>query len=121
MASNSFLIKGWSLTVASGLVGFAIKDGLPWIALAGTVPTICFWSLDSYYLRQERLFRKLYDAVRANFPEPPQGLGPFTMDTRGFDRDVASTFRILFSKTSWPIYAPQALGLIATAIVLFVR
>lgn len=28
------------------------------------VPLLCFWSLDSFLLRQEKLFRHLYDDAR---------------------------------------------------------
>jgi len=64
LANGSFLIKGWTMTVAGIFFGIAANN-LSWkIATTGMIPIIGFWLLDSYYLRQERLFRKLYDDVR---------------------------------------------------------
>lgn len=68
MGSNSFLIKGWSVTVIGGLITLYFTKitkswsyNLLWIALG-----ICliFWVCDAYYLRLERQYRKLYDLVR---------------------------------------------------------
>src|SRR5688572_16361539 len=63
LATNSFLMKGWALTVSAGLFGYAIAKASWPIALLGFLPSIGFWFLDSYYLRQERLFRCLYREV----------------------------------------------------------
>jgi hypothetical protein len=65
MATNSFLFKGWAITLAAGLSAFAAADtraGLLGIAL---VSTVMFWLLDGYYLWLERAFRDLYSAVAA--------------------------------------------------------
>lgn len=63
LANNSFLMKGWSLTVAAALTGYALtKNSVP-VALAALVPAVAFWFLDAYYLRQERAFRLMYDAI----------------------------------------------------------
>jgi hypothetical protein len=64
LANGSFLIKGWTMTVAGVFFGIAANT-LSWkVATTGLIPIAGFWLLDSYYLRQERLFRKLYDDVR---------------------------------------------------------
>ena len=68
MGSNSFLIKGWSITAIGGLITLYVAKvkyswsyDLLWIALG-----IClmFWISDAYYLQKERQYRKLYDLVR---------------------------------------------------------
>lgn len=73
MSSNSFLIKGWSLTVLSGLTTLYLANrskswsrSLLWLGLSCC---LVFWINDAYYLLQERRFRKLYKSVtykRAN-------------------------------------------------------
>ena len=83
LATNSFLIKGWALTVAAAAFGFAVNRVDSRIAIAGSVVTVGFWLLDAYYLRQERLFRHLYNYVRRNIRRDPQdrfsmNLNPFT-------------------------------------------
>jgi len=75
LASNSFLIKGWSITVAGLFFGFAVKDEAWDLALAGLLPTFAFWLLDSFFLRWERLFRVWYDQVRTGDPK----VDPFFM------------------------------------------
>src|ERR1700735_1793798 len=64
LGTNSFLAKGWALTVAGALYGFAVTHLNPSIALLGLVPVIAFWWLDSFFLRTERLYRCLYEDAR---------------------------------------------------------
>src|SRR5947208_1973405 len=64
MANNSFLLKGWCVTLVAALVALAQKDTRVAFILIAYVPVLVFWILDAYYLWQERLFRKLYDHVR---------------------------------------------------------
>jgi len=71
MASNSFLLKGWALTVSGALFGFAAShDSWP-IATVGLLPIVAFWFLDGYFLMQERLYRSLYNAVARRDPGVP--------------------------------------------------
>ncbi|MGN9756743.1 hypothetical protein [Streptomyces sp. SD31] len=65
LGTNSFLVKGWALTLAAGLLALSASR-LSWqLAAVGVVPLLCFWYLDCFFLRQERAFRRLYDAARA--------------------------------------------------------
>lgn len=64
MANNSFLLKGWNLTILAALIGLN-KDGLDGkIICIGFILILLFWALDAYYLSQERIFRARYDEVR---------------------------------------------------------
>jgi hypothetical protein len=63
MAQNSFLFKGWAITIAAGVSAFAASSatrGVVGIALGSTA---IFWGLDAYYLRLERCFIDLYGRV----------------------------------------------------------
>lgn len=64
LASNSFLLKGWSITIVSAIVALAAKDGTPKLVALALFPAIAFWALDGYFLSKERLFRDLYNRVR---------------------------------------------------------
>ena len=75
LANNSFLIKGWAVTVVGVFLGFAVDSSDGALAVASVVPTLAFWALDTYFLRSERLFRALFDRVRA----VPPGVEPFFM------------------------------------------
>jgi hypothetical protein len=62
MASNSFMLKSWAITIAAGVFALASEDTYKLLFLL--VPTIMFWCMDSYYLLQEREYRILYNKVR---------------------------------------------------------
>ncbi len=69
MASNSFLLKGWNVTLVSALLGVAAREGKPEMALVALVPVLALWGLDAYYLALERKFRGLWkDAIKAATP-----------------------------------------------------
>ena len=63
MAHNSFLIKGWTITL---VVATLLLKGNKAQAFITFIPLIGLWYLDAYFLRQERLYRKLYSWVVAN-------------------------------------------------------
>ena len=69
MAQNSFAIKGWTITILVGLFVFLQNDKFRNNIFIYLIPIIFFWLLDSYYLWQERLFRKLYNDVIANITD----------------------------------------------------
>lgn len=80
MASNSFRLKGWSVVLVSALLVIASGGGNADRAFIGLLPPLVFWGLDGYFLRQERLYRALYDHVRTLEPDKID----FSMDTRPF-------------------------------------
>jgi hypothetical protein len=90
MANNSFLLKGWSITLISALL--ALTTIKPVIAL---LPAFMFWLLDGYFLHQERLYRKLYDAVRIKNENDID----FSMNTLPFINLVDNWFQVTLSKT----------------------
>src|SRR5450759_86954 len=75
MATNSFLFKGWSITIASGLAAFAAVESRTALLVLVLVSTALFWGLDGYYLWLERCFIKLYEKVAAR----PEGEIDFSM------------------------------------------
>ena len=83
-AGNSSLIRGWALTLATALFGFSAHSPGSGIAAIALIPTVAFYVLDAYYLRQERLFRCLYTAVIA----PGSRVPALSMDVSPY-RDAA--------------------------------
>jgi len=63
MGSNSFMLKGWCITIVSALIAISVKESDYRLYLAAFIPTILFWILDSYYLWLEKVFRDLYKDV----------------------------------------------------------
>jgi hypothetical protein len=119
MAQNSFMYKGWAITLLVGI--FAVSKDLPAsVFLLATLPSLlAFWMLDGFYLWQERLFRKLYVGV-VNDTVPL-----FSMDTRPYASggktiggvDVEAWKSSLFSwSTTW-LYIPMLV--LATIVGVF--
>jgi len=63
LAGNSFLMKGWALTVSSALLGLGVSGGNSLLALVAALPAWAFWVQDTYFLRQERAFRAMFDDI----------------------------------------------------------
>jgi len=95
MATHSFIVKGWSITVAAGLFAVAAGNSNATIAILAFFPAIMFWVLDTFFLLQERLFRELYRAVS----QGDSSIAEFSMDTSPFKKVVSSGPQIAFSKT----------------------
>jgi hypothetical protein len=81
---NSFLIKGWALTIGAAFFAVLVNKLSSGIAVAGLVPLVAFWFLDGMYLWYERLFRKLYDDVRT----PGTTVELLSMDTGPYENTV---------------------------------
>lgn len=104
LATNSFFIKGWTLTVSAAAFGFAVNRVDSRIAIAGCVVTMGFWVLDAYYLRQERLFRHLFNHVRRNVSTEMQHR--FSMNLDPFsDFSTARRSKVFFSSTLVTFYS----------------
>ncbi|WP_411334469.1 hypothetical protein ACK1LH_03260 [Metabacillus indicus] len=103
MASNSFLLKGWTVTLVVGLLAFANIDEMntKYIILA-LVPVFFFWLLDGFFIHQEWLFRKLYEhAVTLKETEIN-----FSMSTKPFEGKTGNWFKAIISKTLLIFYLP---------------
>lgn len=112
LANDSFLMKGWALTVTGAFFGFSVKD-VDWrIALVGLVPLLAFWGLDGYFISRERMFRALYDAVRTD-----AAIEPFSMDYTRFRESANGWVASLWSRTVAWFYVPITLvGLVLIAV-----
>lgn len=99
MASNSFALKGWAVTLVAGIFALANKDANGAYFLVAYIPIIVFWGLDAYYLLQEKLFRALYDHVRML----PNNKIDFAMNTspKKFHEGKTHMVGVLFPKQLW--------------------
>ena len=98
MNTNSFLIKGWMITLVSALFAFAAKDSDPGYSMITFAVIPMFWGLDAFYLSQERQYRAHYDSVRLGQSTD------FSMDAARFNLDEKRWCCALFSKTILPLY-----------------
>ena len=63
-SKNSFILKGWVITLVAATFALSVKDEVFRKTLFIYFLIFLFWVLDSYYLWQEKKFRCLYDNVR---------------------------------------------------------
>ena len=113
MAQNSFQLKGWTVTLAAALVVFLKGEARPAWLFVPALPVIGFWLLDAWYLRRERLFRRLFDHVRTK-----NGTPDFSMDIRRFAAEVGSVLAIAMSPTIIGFYGPVLFVAIVLAVIL---
>jgi hypothetical protein len=96
MATVSFQIKAWNIGLVTAVLAFAAGDKNPAFLWAALLPAVMLWFLDSFYLRQERLYRALYDAVRA----VDSTVEDFSMDTTPYTNlPHTKRWKVLFSET----------------------
>ena len=105
MATNSFLFKGWAITIAAALSAFAAVDTKTALVVIAIISTVMFWGLDGYYLWLERCFRGLHKKVAAM----PETDIDFSMD---FDHDGA------FCKWVGTCWRPHVLFFYGTIIAI---
>ncbi len=113
LANNSFLMKGWAVTVSGAFFGFAIQQHEAALALIGLLPAISLWALDAYFVKKERQFRRLFDSVRTH----PESHEPFDMNPEPYHAHVKSWSRTFFSLTLWPFYGGIVLVGVLTALL----
>lgn len=122
LGSDGFLMKGWALTISGAFLGFAVNTHDAWLALAGVFPAFVFWGLDTYFLRAERLFRKLYDRARQGNDVEPFFMSGTSPDFRKLlsqeELDQVSWWKTLRRPSlSW-FYAAILVATVFVAIVL---
>ena len=109
MAGNSFVLKGWSVTAASGLLAFAAGTKHPWIAAVALLPSLVFWGLDAQYLTIERRYRALHDAVVAGGEGGP---ARYSMDT--------SNYTLANKTPAWRSWSVAPVHSVVSCVVLVV-
>ena len=115
MAGNLFLLKGWSITLIAALFALAAKDSNQAYAALAYFPLLMFWTLDGYFLSQERCFRALYDHVRTL----NESQIDFSMDTRPFKSEYRNTWSgAMLSRTLLVYYVSLAAILLVLMVLV---
>jgi hypothetical protein len=65
LANNSFLLKGWTVSLVAGLSALAAADSNGSFAWIAVFAVTVFALLDAYYLALERAYRALYKSAAA--------------------------------------------------------
>jgi len=116
MASNSFLIKGWTVTL---VVAALLLKGDKHQVLIAFIPLLVFWFLDAYFLWQEKMYRKLYGWVVVNRVKTDEQL--FSMNAYRFKDRVQSIPGVMFSITLRWFYGSLVILTLAYTVYLFLQ
>jgi len=114
MAVNSFSVKTWMITLIVATLLFKGSNNHIFIAF---IPLFSFWFLDSYYLQQERLFRKVHNWIVEYRPNNNDNL--FNMNPMRFKDEVQSVLRIMFSISTLPFYGTILIVLIGYILIAY--
>jgi len=117
MARNSFMIKGWALTVVSALLALSASAKNNTIVYISYLPAIAFWVLDAYFLSQERYFRRLYDRTREPLVKPEtEPLEWFAMNAPKYAKPGDGQFPVMWSRTLLIFYG-MIIGFITGVVI----
>lgn len=117
MNTNSFQIKGWTVTIVSALLAIYASSKNTNFILAGIFPSVILWFLDSFYLQQERKFRGLYNDV-AGISDNPKQLKLFEMRPDLYVGGRYSFWSVFTSRTLLKMYLSIAIILVSLFIYL---
>lgn len=105
LAGNSFQSKQWALALLGVIWGIVLKheSSAPnygfWVTC---ILIVMFWHLSSYYLQQERLFRKMYDEALKNTDNTPERL--VLTPSPEMRKKEPCIFRVMFSRTQFGLF-----------------
>lgn len=114
LASGSFFIKGWAITIVVALFALFVKNINQRFIFIAAIPLFTFWILDGYFLSRERAFRSLYDNVRNTDSDKID----FSMDITNFRCKKNSWFYSLFSKTILLFYLALVGAMVAIYFII---
>lgn len=114
MNVNSFLIKGWTVTLVAALFAFAAKDTNIKYVLITYISTPLFWYLDGYYLSIERQYRDLYNVVK----DKDESQIDFDLNASSFNSAKNTWYSCMFSKTLFIFYGTLILTTLTIMFIL---
>lgn len=112
MANNSFLLKGWAITIVAA--AFSIYEKKPDILWAAYIPVILFCLLDGYFFYQEKLYRKLYEKVSND----EGSINRFSLNATVVNQELNHQYFMLYIFT-WAVLPIYTILLVIVTIVLF--
>ena len=102
MAQNSFMIKGWFVSIYAVILALLpVKVNLFLLCVVLTAINLSFWYLDGFFLRTEKLYRKMYDWILEERPKNNREL-LYQLNPHEFEgriEEVESIWKIMWSKT----------------------
>ena len=119
MNQNSFMLKGWMITIVSALLAIYADKGNVAYLVVTIFPILVFWFLDAYYLQQERKFRGIYSDIvdGKNIPIFQMPIGEYNdkMDCR------YSYCKVFWSKTIAGLYCTILVFIVLILVYILLK
>ena len=118
MAHNSFLLKGWTITIIVAVLALTkdtlVTNDITYFSIILLIPLVVFWYLDAFFLHKERCYIKLYDWVIENRPKTEEF--QYNLNYRRFEKKVDSIAKIMRSDTLLTFYGITAIILLGITV-----
>ena len=118
MANNSFLLKGWLITLIVAVLASTtekiITDDISYFGLILILPLVVFWYLDAFFLHKEKCYRELYNWIIENRENSDKKL--YSLNYEDYEDKVKSVICIMFSPTLRAFYGITFLLLVSIGI-----
>jgi hypothetical protein len=111
LANNSFLLKGWSVTLVAAILALTVQDPGLYTMLLALFPAVVFWGLDAFYLAQERYFREMHKDARKG------KIAVLSMDPYSYDKGLEGWFGSVRSRSVFPFHV-VIIGVVILAAVV---
>ena len=115
MAHNSFMLKGWAISLIAVVLALGKDYDFRYLSLILLLPTISFWYLDAFFLKTEKMYRKMYEWTIANRLKTEDH--SYKLNPHRFSNVVQSEFRVMFSKTLFVFYGIPTFTLIIVWLI----
>jgi len=118
MANNSFLLKGWMITIIVAVLALTkdtlVTNDISYLSIILLLPLLVFWYLDAFFLHKEKCYRELYKWVISNRQSSQEFR--YSLDYTRFEGNVDKIGVIMFSKTLRIFYGITALILVGITV-----
>lgn len=131
MSQNSFMVKGWLITLISVVLALLPeKFNVQILCIVGIIAVLCFWFLDAFFLKTEKLYIMKYEWIIKNRKSSNEyifDLDPYNSnmwlpqkDKKGKNQlpKAPSLLTMMFTKTLLLLYVPL---IILTLLVFFMN
>jgi len=116
-STDSFMIKGWTVTL---IVATLILQGEKFQVLVAFIPLLSFWFLDAYYQQQMSMYKKLYQWDIANRLNTDDHL--FDMNAKGrFKSHVPSRLQTMLADKLISFYGAMIILTVAYLAFTFYK
>lgn len=113
MAQNSFIVKGWLISLIAVVLALLPENfDIKILCVVGVLITVCFWYLDGFFLKIEKLYRWKYEwvivkrlyTVEGSYDLDPYNINMWLPNKDGSKKKTPTVTKVMFSKTLLPIY-----------------